>query len=651
MNVLRTLAAWWRGWGRSSGHDARRTHGRTNRYIPQGESLEPRCLPATTIMAAFGAGAGGGPQVTVLFDDGSRMSFFAFDPAFTGGASVTTGQVNGTGVPDVIVGAGRGGGPAVKVFDGAQLVAGNVVTTADFLAFPSTFAGGVTVAVGHINNPTHEDVIVAAGPGGGSRVKVFDGADLAQGQAVPTADFTAFDAAFQGRVDLATGLVNDSRHADLVVAAGPGGGPNVKVFDGADLAKGQAVATANFFAFHPAFAGGVSLAAGNINGTGFRDVVVGAGPGGGPEVKVFDGADLAQGRAVTTADFFALDPAFAGGVQVAVAPLDNTNPNTVIVLAGPGGGPQVVVDNAASTVVNNFIPVPIFLPFFAFSPFFLGGFGYGGLFGYGNYFGYGNFLGLGGFGGFGTFSGLTPGFTGFDPAGLTAGFPSGGLTNGFSAGLRGASSGAFSGRFTDGGSSQRAAGGSPGVGGKAQGGGVYLAPGRLSLAGLLGNGDAAAGGTRESLAPAVAPGLFLTAPALRTASREALSWWEWAGINAGQDQLLHAIQFQIGNLGGDALARTTGDLVQLSTTAAGYGWFIDTPLTLRHGFGAATANGLAAGHMDLATVIAHEMGHVLGLKDNATPGDIMAMFLPAGTRRQPTALDLDAAFTPGAPSG
>ncbi len=51
--------------------------------------------------------------------------------------------------------------------------------------------------------------------------------------------------------------------------------------------------------------------------------------------------------------------------------------------------------------------------------------------------------------------------------------------------------------------------------------------------------------------------------------------------------------------------------------------------------------------MDLATAIAHEMGHVLGLEHAATPGDIMAPFLPAGTRREPTAYDVDAAFTSG----
>src|SRR5205823_1928568 len=118
-----------------------------------------------------------------------------------------------------------------------------------------------------------------------------------------------------------------------------------------------------------------------------------------------------------------------------------------------------------------------------------------------------------------------------------------------------------------------------------------------------------------------------------------------------QDQQLREVQIQIANLGGEAIGRETGEVIELSDTAAGYGWFVDTPFTFRNGFGASTANGLvagpdspAAGHMDLATVIAHEMGHVLGFEHTATPGDVMGPFLATAMRRQPTALDVAAAF-------
>ena len=82
-------------------------------------------------------------------------------------------------------------------------------------------------------------------------------------------------------------------------SAGPGGGPHVKVFSGTTGAL-----IASFMAFAPQFLGGVSVGAADFTGDGKSDLAVGAGPGGGPHVKVFDliaaggqgGADERQHR-------------------------------------------------------------------------------------------------------------------------------------------------------------------------------------------------------------------------------------------------------------------------------------------------------------------------------------------------------------------
>jgi hypothetical protein len=80
--------------------------------------------------------------------------------------------------------------------------------------------------------------------------------------------------------------VNGDGRADVVTGAGAGGGPHVKVFNGV-----QGNLLHSFFAFDPAFQGGVTVAAGDVNGDGRADVVTGAGPGGGPHVKAFSGVD------------------------------------------------------------------------------------------------------------------------------------------------------------------------------------------------------------------------------------------------------------------------------------------------------------------------------------------------------------------------
>src|SRR5207248_1193706 len=65
------------------------------------------------------------------------------------------------------------------------------------------------------------------------------------------------------------------------------------------------------------------------------EIVAGAGPGGGPHVKVFDAetGDVLE-------SFFAYDAAFAGGVRVAAGLGVDIRPD-IITAAGPGGGPHV----------------------------------------------------------------------------------------------------------------------------------------------------------------------------------------------------------------------------------------------------------------------------------------------------------------------
>ncbi len=51
--------------------------------------------------------------------DQAQGGFFAYNPSFTGGVRVATGDVNGDGAAEVITSPGQGGGPHVRVFDGS----------------------------------------------------------------------------------------------------------------------------------------------------------------------------------------------------------------------------------------------------------------------------------------------------------------------------------------------------------------------------------------------------------------------------------------------------------------------------------------------------------------------------------------------------
>jgi hypothetical protein len=292
-----------------------------------------------------GCGAGGAPLVNLYDAQGALVaSFLAYAPSFTGGVSVAVADVNGDGVPDVITGAGAGGGPHVKVFDGTKLwmtgtdgELADAALLASFYAYTPTFTGGVNVAAGDIDGDGKADVITGAGAGGGPHVKVFDAARFKE-----TASFFAYDAGFHGGVNVAAGDVTGDGKADVVTGAGAGGGPHVKAFDGAALAEGGAAAAAalaapakSFFAYDKSFAGGVSVAVGDVTGAGHADIVTGAGAGGAPHVKAFDAASLAE-----VASFYAYDARFVGGVDVATV-RPGSGAMDIVAAAGPGGGSMV----------------------------------------------------------------------------------------------------------------------------------------------------------------------------------------------------------------------------------------------------------------------------------------------------------------------
>lgn len=262
------------------------------------------------------AGPGGGPHVKVLDSktgepiSGPLGSFYAYDPAFGGGVNVASGDVNGDGWADVVTAAGSGGGPHVKVFSGKT---GGLV--GEFYAFAPEFTGGVSVSVADYTGDGKADLLVGAGAGGGPHVKVFD---LNAG-AVPAEvrSFYAFDANFTGGVSVAgdwlTGDVTGDQTADMVIGAGVGGGSKVRVFSGR-----SGIQRAEFTAFDPPLSSPVSVATAFVNDDRFADIVVGTGAGTGGRVKVFDGRTRAE-LAAPVSGYTPFGVDFLGGVNVAAS--------------------------------------------------------------------------------------------------------------------------------------------------------------------------------------------------------------------------------------------------------------------------------------------------------------------------------------------
>ncbi len=292
-------------------------------------------------------GAGGGPQVMVrdIVTEAVQRSFWGYAPSFVGGVRIAGGDVDGDGVSDIVTGAGPGGAPHVQAFS-----AGSASAARSFFAFETSFTGGVFVAAGDVDGDGAADIVVGAGAGRAAEVHVYSGRSGAL-----IRNFAPYGAAFAGGVTVAVGDVDGDGYGDIVTGAGPGGGPHVQVFSGR-----TGGVLRSFFAYDTTFTGGVFVGAGDIDGDHRAEVVTTPGAGGGPHVKVWSGA-----TGGVTRSFWAYDTTFLGSVTVAVGDADGDGLADIITGAGPGGGPHVKVFKGSNEALLH--------SFFAYDTRFTGG--------------------------------------------------------------------------------------------------------------------------------------------------------------------------------------------------------------------------------------------------------------------------------------
>lgn len=286
---------------------------------------EPPFTPFQTLL--FGTALDLPDQATRIRSTAVETNRFLLDEAgSSGGARVAMGDTDGDGIDDIIVGAGAGGGPHVRVISGTD---GTVL--ADFFAFETDFRHGVFVAAGDTNQDGFDDIIVGADAGGGPHVRVFDGKGGAE-----LRSFLAYSPKFTGGVRVATGDLNGDGHADIITGAGPGGGPHVRVFDGTSGAELR-----SFFAFDPAFTGGIFVAGAHADSDEREDIIVGGAVNGRPVIRIFGGGDVAaDGKNPLLGEFAPFPDSFSGGVRVAAG--DVNGDGAIDIVASPDGDRNLV---------------------------------------------------------------------------------------------------------------------------------------------------------------------------------------------------------------------------------------------------------------------------------------------------------------------
>jgi peptidoglycan hydrolase-like protein with peptidoglycan-binding domain len=266
-------------------------------------------LPAAAHAAIIVSPPGPAPHVRMFDVNGNpQASFFAYDTRFGGGVSVAIGDVLDDAAPEIITGAGPGGGPNVHVYSlGGDLLA-------DFNAYADEFHGGVFVAAGDVQGDGKAEIITGPGYGGGPEVRIFNGNGALLNK------WFAYDPNFPGGVHVAAGGMQGLLNGPGAIVTAPAfaGGPHVRVLNAAGEVQRE------WMAYAPGFTGGVNVAVAN------NRVVTAPASNGGPHVKVFDTNGALQN------EWFAYGANFTGGVTVG-----GGGDGTIVTGAGRDGGPHV----------------------------------------------------------------------------------------------------------------------------------------------------------------------------------------------------------------------------------------------------------------------------------------------------------------------
>lgn len=251
----------------------------------------------------IGAGSGNEPVVKILNYNGKLIKqFLVFDKKFRGGVNVATGDIDGDDKQEILVSAASNGNGQIKIYDF------NGKLKKQFSVDKNNWRGGLNIAVGDLDGTGEKRIVVGYAAGSEPKVKVF----TTGGLLLKTID--AYEKSFRGGVSVAVANLDGRRNhgrSEIITAPGAGRDPQIKIFDKNLNLNRQ------FLAYGVSWHGGMDLAAGDLNNDGIAEIAVSARAGAAPHVRVFDG----QGTLLES--FYAWEEGFNGGVNIGIIKINN----------------------------------------------------------------------------------------------------------------------------------------------------------------------------------------------------------------------------------------------------------------------------------------------------------------------------------------
>ena len=192
---------------------------------------------------------------------------------------------------------------------------------------------GVNVSCGRVNGGAADVILTGAGPGEiyGPHVRGF----TPDGTPVSGLSFLAYGTNKWG-VNVAAGDLDGDGYDEIITGAGPGEvfGPHVRAFDFDGAPPVTPMAGVSYFAYGT-LKFGVNVTAGDLDGDGFDEIITGAGPGTvfGPHVRAWN-VDGGSASAIPGVSFLAYGTN-KFGVNVAAGDLDGDGLAEIVTAPGP----------------------------------------------------------------------------------------------------------------------------------------------------------------------------------------------------------------------------------------------------------------------------------------------------------------------------